>query len=374
MANIASFALRYSRHNFLAILSVFIFLAGTVSSILLIINTPNTLKASQSHNAHNLKKDASERIYIVPQGSTSRKIGEELVTFGYVRSGLQFELLIDLMGIEGILAAAPHELARNISPSQLAALLTVQPSIPGLVITFPEGLRFEEMATIVEDSGFAKADDFLTAIENSKVPEEFKASFPENTTLQGYLFPDTYEIALDATPEDLVKLMLDTLILRFSTDIILTATKNNLNTHEVLTLASIIEREAVLPSERKMISSVFHNRLRDGTTLGADPTVQYAIAEIIPDSVEIWGWWKPGYEITITDLEIDSPYNTRIYPGLPPGPISNPGLASIIAAVEPDKTDYYFFVRDVCADDNSHLFAITLEEHRTNLSRNEKCQ
>ena len=142
----------------------------------------------------------------------------------------------------------------------------------------------------------------------------------------------------------------------------------------LLTLASIIEREAVLPSERKMISSVFHNRLRDGTTLGADPTVQYAIAEIIPDSVKIWGWWKPGYEITITDLDIDSPYNTRIYPGLPPGPISNPGLASIIAAVEPDKTDYYFFVRDVCADDNSHLFAVTLEEHRTNLSRNEECQ
>ena len=90
--------------------------------------------------------------------------------------------------------------------------------------------------------------------------------------------------------------------------------------------------------------------------------------------MKIWGWWKPGYEITITDLDIDSPYNTRIYPGLPPGPIANPGLASIIAAVEPDKTDYYFFVRDVCADDNSHLFAVTLEEHRTNLGRNEECQ
>ena len=123
-----------------------------------------------------------------------------------------------------------------------------------------------------------------------------------------------------------------------------------------------------------MISSVFHNRLRDGTTLGADPTVQYAIAEVIPDSVKIWGWWKPGYEITITDLDIDSPYNTRIYPGLPPGPISNPGLASIIAAAEPDKTNYYFFVRDVCANDNSHLFAVTLEEHTTNLSRNAECQ
>ena len=373
MANIASFTSRYSPHNILAILGVLLFVAGTISAILLIINTPDTLQASPSE-AHNLKKDATKRIYIVPKGSTSRKIGEELVTFGYVRSGLQFELLIDLMGIEGILAAAPHELARNISPSQLAALLTVQPSIPGLVITFPEGLRVEEMAAIVEDSGFAKAGDFLTAIENSKVPEEFKTSFPENTTLQGYLFPDTYEIALDATPEDLVELMLNTLILRFSTDIIMTAKNNNLNTHEILTLASIIEREAVLPSERKMISSVFHNRLRDGTTLGADPTVQYAIAEINPDSVKIWGWWKPGYEITITDLDIDSPYNTRIYPGLPPGPIANPGLASIIAAVEPDKTDYYFFVRDVCADDNSHLFAVTLEEHRTNLSRNEECQ
>ena len=374
MANNASFTSHYSLHNFLAILGALILVAGTISAILLIINTPNTLQTSSFYKAHNIKKDASKRIYIVPQGSTSRKIGQELVTFGYVRSGLQFELLIDLMGIEGILAAAPHELARNISPSQLAALLTVQPSIPGLVITFPEGLRFEEMAAIVEESGFAKASDFLAVVENSKVPEEFKTSFPKSATIQGYLFPDTYEIALDATPEDLVELMLNTLILRFSTDIILTAKNNNLDTHEVLTLASIIEREAVLPSERKMISSVFHNRLRDGTTLGADPTVQYAIAEVIPDSVKIWGWWKPGYEITITDLDIDSPYNTRIYPGLPPGPISNPGLASIIAAAEPDKTDYYFFVRDVCANDNSHLFAVTLEEHTTNLSRNAECQ
>ena len=134
MANIASFTSRYSLHNILAILGVLLFVAGTISAILLIINTPDTLQASPSE-AHNLKKDATKRIYIVPKGSTSRKIGEELVTFGYVRSGLQFELLIDLMGIEGILAAAPHELARNISPSQLAALLTVQPSNPGLVLS-----------------------------------------------------------------------------------------------------------------------------------------------------------------------------------------------------------------------------------------------
>ncbi|SVB90908.1 uncharacterized protein METZ01_LOCUS243762, partial [marine metagenome] len=133
MANNASFISRYSLHNFLVILGALMLVAGTISAILLIINTPDTLQTSSIYEAPNLKKDASKRIYIVPQGSTSRKIGEELVTFGYVRSGLQFELLIDLMGIEGILAAAPHELARNISPSQLAALLTVQPSIPGLV-------------------------------------------------------------------------------------------------------------------------------------------------------------------------------------------------------------------------------------------------
>jgi len=363
-----------SLHNLLMACGILFLLAGTVAAIVSIVQTPNTLQPSSIYKLRELKVDDSKRIYIVPKGSTSRQIGEELVAFGYVRSGLQFELLIDLMGIEGILAAAPHELARNISPPQLAALLTIQPSVPSLIITFPEGLRFEEMADLVEKSGFAKASQFLSAINTAKLPDIFVASFPEESSLQGYLFPDTYEIAIDASPENLVELMLSTLILRFSSDIILAGEKVNLNIHEILTLASIIEREAVLPSERKMISGVFHNRIRNEATLGADPTVQYAIAETEPASVQDWGWWKPGYEITITDLDIDSPYNTRLYPGLPPGPIANPGLASIIAAVKPDKADYYFFVRDVCANDNSHLFAITLKEHTANLDRNAQCQ
>jgi UPF0755 protein len=132
---------------------------------------------------------------------------------------------------------------------------------------------------------------------------------------------------------------------------------------DVVTLASIVEREAAVPEERGIIASVFLNRLRLGIALQADPTVQYAVASD-PASVELYGWWKK--ELTLDDLKIDSPYNTYLYPGLPPGPIANPGLASIEAVVQPPATNFLFFV---AKNDGTHVFAETLEEHLRNVEQ-----
>jgi len=136
---------------------------------------------------------------------------------------------------------------------------------------------------------------------------------------------------------------------------------SDLTLHEAVTLASIVEREAVRPEERPLIAGVFLNRLRLGMSLGADPTVQYALASD-PASVERFGFWKQG--LTTEDLQVDSAYNTYVNGGLPPGPIANPGLASLEAVAHPAQTSYLYFV---ARQDGSHVFAETLEEHLRNV-------
>jgi UPF0755 protein len=131
-------------------------------------------------------------------------------------------------------------------------------------------------------------------------------------------------------------------------------------------MASIVEREAAIPEERALIAGVFMNRLENNDVLGADPTVQYVAAQD-PANVAEWGWWKPGNELTVAELAEPSPYNTRVTAGLPPGPITNPGLAAIEASVYPEETDFYFFVADARAGDGSHQFAVTEEEHFNNI-------
>jgi len=151
---------------------------------------------------------------------------------------------------------------------------------------------------------------------------------------------------------------------RFTPEMREKAQRLGMSIHQVVTLASIIEREAVIPSERPLMAGVFYNRLKDGMSLDADPTVQYALASASPESRKKYGWWKTS--LTAEDLQIDSPYNSYRNPGLPPGPICNPGLASLEAALEPAATEDLYFV---ARPDGSHAFARTLEEHNENVAR-----
>jgi UPF0755 protein len=308
--------------------------------------------------------------YTVPDGATAADVARDLEILGVIRSSRQFESLVRLMGVQNNLSAGQHILFLNSSAAEVVDVLLVRPGLPQVEITFPEGIRIEEMGAIVQaaDVGVL-AEQFIFAAERAQLPPGLAASLPpaevlpSGQRLQGYLFPDTYFVTEETTAAELVRRMVEQMNEEFTATMRETAAERGLTVHEVLTLASIVEREAVLDEERPRIAAVFFNRLEAGDLIGADPTTQYAVS-LDPDSVKEWGYWKD--ELTFDDLQTDSPYNTRLYPGMPPGPITNPGLQSILAVLEPEETDYYYFVANSVEGDGSHVFAVTAEEHDLN--------
>lgn len=313
-----------------------------------------------------LADERDEISFSLEEGANAGDIGAQLQEAGVIRSGRQFELLAGLMGIQGQLSAGEFLLKKNSSTLTVLNQLTARGEVVELIsVTFPEGIRYEEMAILAERAGFGTRQEFLDAVANAKLPPALADTLPEGADLQGYLFPATYPMPVGSTMEDLVAYMLETLNVNFTAELREAGAARGLNPHQMLTLAAIIEREAVVAEERPLMAGVFFNRLAEGDRLGADPTVQFAAA-LDPASVAEHGYWKT--ELTILDLENPSPYNTRLFPGLPPGPIANPGLASIEAVAHPEETDFYYFVADAVEGDGSHRFAVTFEEHEQNIA------
>jgi UPF0755 protein len=309
----------------------------------------------------------SERVdYALKEGRSAAQIGGDLEALGVIRSGRQFEVLVSLMGVQDRLSAGDYVLTKGSSIPSVVQAITVKDRVPTLRVTFPEGIRVEEMAAIAEKAGFGSQQQFLEAVAQAKLPADLAASLPAGQGLQGYLFPDTYILPVGSPPAQLVALMIETFAKRFSPELRAAAAAHGLNPHQAVTLAAVVEREAVKEEERPLIAGVFYNRLANGDMLGADPTVQFAAAEN-PASVEKNGWWKK--QLTIDDLESLSPYNTRKVAGLPPGPITNPGLASLEAVANPTATKMYYFVADTIKNDGSHVFAETLDQHLRNVRR-----
>ncbi len=327
--------------------------------------TPSTQLGEDIIPTPELATDRQQVGYTLPDGRSAEDIGSDLQKLGIIKSGSQFEFLVSLMGLQSSLSTGDYLLKKNSSALTIVRELTVKDAVPVLKVTFPEGIRIEEMAVIAEEAGFGTREEFLAAAADAQVPPGFEDAFPEGSTLQGYLFPDTYIMPVGSTPAQLIQYMLNTFQLRFSPELRAAAALHGLDPHQALTLASIVEREAVRPEERARIAGVFYNRLAENDALGADPTVQFAVS-LVTGSVEAYGYWKK--ELTLEDLDLDSPYNTRKFPGLPPGPITNPGLASIEAVANPEATDYYYFVADAKADDGSHRFAVTFNEHEQNIA------
>jgi UPF0755 protein len=306
--------------------------------------------------------------YTLRSGESATDVGKDLQELGVIRSARQFQVLVSLMGLQDKLSAGDYRLTKGSAVLSVIDTVTVKQQVPTLRVTFPEGIRLEEMAVIAEQAGFGTSQQFMDAVAAATLSPDLEAALPPAETLagprlQGYLFPDTYILPEGATAADLVSLMLETFDERFSPALREAVRARGLTTHQAVTLAAIVEREAVLEEERPLIAGVFYNRLAEGDLLGADPTTQF-VAAMDPASVELHGWWKK--ELTIDDLETPSPYNTRLVPGLPPGPITNPGLASLEAAANPATTDLYYFVADARKGDGSHLFAATIAEHERN--------
>ncbi|MCL5074574.1 MAG: endolytic transglycosylase MltG [Chloroflexi bacterium] len=299
--------------------------------------------------------------FVVKEGETAAAIAENLESQGLIKNRWLFRLMVKVRGVENRLEAGDYELRANMTVNEIIDRLQ-RGRYVGSLITFPEGWRALEMADAVERRGISSRGDFMRIVTDGRFEADFLASRPKNASLEGYLFPDTYRIPPNITPEQLVQAMLDNFGRHFTPMMRQQAADMGLTIHQVITLASIVEREARMPSERATIASVYLNRLKRGMLLQADPTVQYALVK--GSSTERGSYWKKA--LLYKDLEVDSPYNTYRYGGLPPGPICNPGLAAIKAVLEPAQTDYLYFV---AKEDGSHIFARTLEEHAQNVQK-----
>jgi UPF0755 protein len=309
--------------------------------------------------------DSTKQVVTVAPGSTGASIGSALQQRGLVRSAIAFRLAAEQAGVGTSLAAGDYELSRSMSTNEIIQILAHGQVKRGLLATIPEGWRSEQIADRLEATGFASREEFLRAVAAPEfVPgiELVAAAAPPR--LEGYLFPETYEVPQKVTGARAAELMLRMFSQRVG-DPLRLQSESKLTTLQVLTLASIVEREAKQPTERPTIASVYVNRLAANMPLQADPTVQYALATRDGPAASAYNYWK---DLNSADLQIESPYNTYVVNGLPPGPICNPGEASIRAVLQPAKTDYMYFVATTDGS-GSHLFAKTLTEHNLNVAK-----
>lgn len=247
------------------------------------------------------------------------------------------------------LKAGEYEIPRGAGTHTVLALIE-SGRIKQHLVLHPEGATLAEFGRTLEGSGIVSATVFYRATRN---PALLKTLDVEGESAEGYLFPDTYQLVRGMAPEEIVTRMVQRLRGKLGSEIIARARQRGLSVHGLLTLASIIEREAAAPEELPLISAVFWNRLRLDMPLQADPTVQYALG-------------KDRRALTRADLQIDHPFNTYRRTGLPPGPIASPGLRAIEAALAPAPVKYLYFVK---TDERRHHFSTTVEEHNAAVSR-----
>ena len=301
-------------------------------------------------NAEYRGYDAPEVFVEVPPGSSVASIAERLSAAGVIADPLTFRIAARIVGADRRLQAGEYRFAEPATPFEVVDRIA-RGDVHTRAITFPEGLTAREMALIFGKSGLGTAEEFDLAARNGALAARFD---PEAKTLEGYLFPDTYKLARTAGAVGTVAAMVERFDRTFDGNLRAAADARGLTIREAVTLASLIEKETSKPEERAVVSAVYHNRLRIGMALQCDPTVIYALM--------LAGRWDGN--IRREDLQIDSPYNTYRYPGLPPGPIASPGRPSLEAAITPADVPYLYFVS---RNDGGHVFATTLAEHNRNV-------
>lgn len=304
--------------------------------------------------------DSTPILFTITPGETAATIATRLERAGLIRDAGLFRLLVRYRGVDGQLEAGDYQLRPNMSLEEIVDLL--QHGRPSeVIVTIPEGWRAEEIAEMLEKRGLVKAEEFLQTVREGEFEYDFLSDRPNEVSLEGYLFPDTYGIPPDFEAAQIIDMMLADFGRRFTPEMRQEAAQRGMSIHEVLTVASLVEREARILEERPIIASVYLNRLEAGWLLESDATAQYALGY----QEETGRWWKSP--ISLEEMtQVDSPYNTYLYPGLPPGPICNPGLASIQAVINPAETKYMYFYHK---GDGSHAFAETYEEHLENQRR-----
>jgi UPF0755 protein len=312
--------------------------------------------------------DTNPVLFTIAPDESTDSVAARLHDLKLIQSPLYFKAKLRLRGTDTKLQPGPHNLREGMSVDEVIDSITVvfasRPGTPTIVayVQFrtQEGWRTEQIAQLLLDKGLIKnKDEFYNALNDPSLTEEFDflAGRPNGAKLDGYLFPDTYSVPLGTPVKQIIEQMLldfDTRVPRNMRDQL----PQGYTFYQVLTVASIIEREAAVDSERATIASVYYNRLRQNPPmpLQADPTVQY----VVGTDTDWWPMLQAG------DLKRESSYNTYLHSGLPPGPICNPSLKSIVAALNPAQTDYLYFV---AKGDGTHAFARTYEEHQANIQK-----
>jgi UPF0755 protein len=296
--------------------------------------------------------DAPERLFTVSRGESLADIARNLERAGLVRSGLAVKWLARWRGLAGELRAGEYALSAALPPGEILARIA-QGRVKTYPLVVPEGFTMAQIATRLEAAQLADAREFL---ELARDPATAAAMDIEGETLEGYLFPETYRIPRGLAPDEIARILVAQL-LQVWEEIEPQAREQGLSMRDVVTLASIVEKETGAAEERPLIASVFRNRLKRGMRLETDPTVIYGI---------------PDFDGNLRRRHLDdsdNPYNTYRFSGLPPGPIASPGADALRAVVDPAETDYLYFVS---RNDGTHAFSRSYREHVLAVNRYQK--
>jgi UPF0755 protein len=285
----------------------------------------------------------------IARGSSFGAVAQELHGAGVVSNVFNFKLLARLRGEAAAIQAGDYHFAESSTPGQILDRL-VAGDVQFHRLTIPEGFSIQEIAERLQHSDFQDAAAFLPLTREPSLIRELGI---KAASLEGYLFPETYTFDSRTNSRQLIHAMVDQCLAELTPALLAKAKEQNLNRHQLLTLASIIQKEAGNNSEMPLISAVFHNRLRRGIALQADPTVIYGVKDF-------------DGNLTRRHLREITPYNTYRVPGLPPGPIASPGRAALQAAANPAAVNYLYFV---ARGDGSHKFSSTLREHNAAVRR-----
>ena len=293
-----------------------------------------------------------EQFVVIRQGAASGAIGRSLADTQIVSDARLFRAALWWTRQGRNLKAGEYRFDRAMTPLEVVDVL-VRGDVYTRRITFPEGLTIEEMSKLYEEHGFGRARDFIQAARNVERISDLDA---DATDLEGYLFPETYALPRDAPVSSLIDAMVDRFRAVYGQEMRARAAAHELTTRQLVTLASLVEKETGKPEERPIVAAVYRNRLKIGMPMQADPTIVYVLEKA----------HKYDGNIRRGDLAIDSRYNTYRYPGLPPGPIASPGKASLEAVLMPGDVPYLYFVS---RNDGSHVFAKTFAEHTANVRK-----
>lgn len=292
-----------------------------------------------------------KELFVLTPGMNASQVAAELAQRHLIRSALVFRVLVRSRQADAKLYAGEYFLSQGMNPAEIIDRLLQGPEVDAVRVTIPEGYTTAQTIEALVEKGLGNKEDFMKAAAGYDFPFSFVQGAPKGEhRLDGFLFPDTYFIKKKSSPAEILALFLKRFEQELTPQVTARLNEMGMSVHDWVTLSSLVEKEAVHESDRPLIASVFLNRLRIKMPLQSCATIQYVLGAPKPKLYE-------------KDLQIPSPYNTYLHPGLPPGPIANPGHASLAAVLNPGQTDYFYFV---AKSDGYHVFAKTFEEHLQN--------